>query len=64
MYAKQALRTALGKGVCGSRAEFCMLFAKGASLGECGDFVKAARTAHLLRSIAEMDHLIVQVSDD
>ncbi|XP_061384653.1 S phase cyclin A-associated protein in the endoplasmic reticulum isoform X2 [Danaus plexippus] len=60
MYAKQALRTALGKGVCGSRAEFCMLFAKGASLGECGDFVKAARTAHLLRSIAEMDHLIVQ----
>ncbi|XP_047539232.1 S phase cyclin A-associated protein in the endoplasmic reticulum isoform X1 [Vanessa atalanta] len=59
-YAKQALRTALGKSVCGSRAEFCMLFAKGASLGQCGDFVRAARTAHLLRAIAEMDHQIVQ----
>ncbi|CAH0715083.1 unnamed protein product, partial [Brenthis ino] len=59
-YAKQALKTALGKSVCGSRAEFCMLFAKGASLGQCGDFVKAARTAHLLRAIAEMDHQIVQ----
>ncbi|XP_052741776.1 S phase cyclin A-associated protein in the endoplasmic reticulum [Bicyclus anynana] len=58
--AKQALRLAFGKGICGARAEFCMLFAKGASLGHCGDFVKAARTSHLLRAIAEMDHHIVQ----
>ncbi|XP_045761838.1 S phase cyclin A-associated protein in the endoplasmic reticulum [Maniola jurtina] len=59
-HARQALKTALGKSVCGSRAEFCMLFAKGASLGQCGDFVKAARTSHLLKAIAEMDHHIVQ----
>ncbi|XP_039765471.1 S phase cyclin A-associated protein in the endoplasmic reticulum [Pararge aegeria] len=58
--ARQALRLAFGKSICGTRAEFCMLFARGASLGECGDFVKAARTSHLLRAIAEMDHQIVQ----
>ncbi|XP_068624130.1 calponin homology domain-containing protein DDB_G0272472 [Battus philenor] len=58
--AKQSLRCALGTGMCGSRAEFCMLFAKGADLGHCGTFVRAARTAHLLRALAEMDHLIVQ----
>ncbi|CAG5006623.1 unnamed protein product [Parnassius apollo] len=58
--AKQSLRCALGTSICGSRAEFCMLFAKGADLGHCGSFVRAARTAHLLRALAEMDHLIVQ----
>ncbi|CAK1589439.1 unnamed protein product [Parnassius mnemosyne] len=58
--ARQSLRCALGTSICGSRAEFCMLFAKGADLGHCGSFVRAARTAHLLRALAEMDHLIVQ----
>ncbi|XP_072946214.1 uncharacterized protein ssp3 [Epargyreus clarus] len=58
--AKQSLRCALGTSVLGSRAEFCMLFDRGADLGQCGDFVRAARTAHLLRAIAEMDHQIVQ----
>ncbi|XP_041971472.1 calponin homology domain-containing protein DDB_G0272472 isoform X2 [Aricia agestis] len=58
--AKQALRSALGKSICGSRAEFCLLFAQGASLEQCGGFVRAARTAHLLRTIAEMDHEILQ----
>ncbi|XP_034826545.1 calponin homology domain-containing protein DDB_G0272472 [Maniola hyperantus] len=59
-HARQALKTALGKSICGSRAEFCKLFAKGASLDQCRDFVKAARTSHLLKAIAEMDHQIVQ----
>ncbi|XP_047519633.1 golgin subfamily A member 4 isoform X2 [Pieris napi] len=58
--ARQAMKTALGTGLCGSRAEFCVLFAKGASLEQCGGFVRAARTAHLLRALAEMDHSIVQ----
>ncbi|CAF4956681.1 unnamed protein product [Pieris macdunnoughi] len=58
--ARQAMKTALGTGICGSRAEFCVLFAKGASLEQCGGFVRAARTAHLLRALAEMDHSIVQ----
>ncbi|XP_045518655.1 myosin heavy chain, striated muscle [Pieris brassicae] len=58
--ARQALKIALGTGICGSRAEFCVLFAKGASLEQCGGFVRAARTAHLLRALAEMDHSIVQ----
>ncbi|CAH0598175.1 unnamed protein product [Chrysodeixis includens] len=56
----QSLRCALGTGVCGSRAEFCMLFAQGAGLEHSGGFVRAARTAHLLRALAELDHTIVQ----
>ncbi|XP_021202435.2 S phase cyclin A-associated protein in the endoplasmic reticulum isoform X1 [Bombyx mori] len=56
----QSLRCALGTSVCGSRAEFCMLFASGAVLEHSGGFVKAARTAHLLRALAELDHQIVQ----
>ncbi|KPJ04320.1 hypothetical protein RR46_00496 [Papilio xuthus] len=60
--AKQSLRQTLGTGLCGSRAEFCMLFAEGADLGHCSIFVRAARTAHLLRAIAELDYTIVQVS--
>ncbi|KPJ03917.1 hypothetical protein RR46_01869 [Papilio xuthus] len=58
--AKQSLRQTLGTGLCGSRAEFCMLFAEGADLGHCSIFVRAARTAHLLRAIAELDYTIVQ----
>ncbi|XP_060807718.1 uncharacterized protein LOC106138223 [Amyelois transitella] len=61
--ATQSLRCALGTSMCGSRAEFCGLFARGAELGQSGGFVRAARTAHLLRAIAELDHTIVQVSD-
>ncbi|CAG4972304.1 unnamed protein product [Colias eurytheme] len=60
LVARQALKAALGTGVCGSRAEFCVLFAEGATLASCGGFVRAARTAHLLRVLAEMDHSIVQ----
>ncbi|XP_059056041.1 calponin homology domain-containing protein DDB_G0272472 [Achroia grisella] len=56
----QSLRCALGTSVCGSRAEFCGLFAKGAELQHSGGFVRAARTTHLLRSLAELDHQIVQ----
>ncbi|XP_052749428.1 S phase cyclin A-associated protein in the endoplasmic reticulum [Galleria mellonella] len=58
--ATQSLRCALGTSVCGSRAEFCVLFAKGAELSQSGGFVRAARTAHLLRALAELDHQIVQ----
>ncbi|XP_022837595.1 calponin homology domain-containing protein DDB_G0272472 isoform X3 [Spodoptera litura] len=58
--AAQSLRCALGTGIAGSRAEFCMLFAQGAGLEHSGGFVKAARTAHLLRTLAELDHMIVQ----
>lgn len=58
--ATQSLRCALGTSVCGSRAEFCMLFAQGAGLEHSGGFVRAARTAHLLRTLAELDHIIVQ----
>ncbi|XP_050554175.1 cytadherence high molecular weight protein 2 isoform X2 [Spodoptera frugiperda] len=58
--ATQSLRCALGTGIAGSRAEFCMLFAQGAGLEHSGGFVKAARTAHLLRTLAELDHMIVQ----
>ncbi|CAB3240439.1 unnamed protein product [Arctia plantaginis] len=58
--ATQSLRCALGTGVCGSRAEFCVLFAQGAGLEHSGGFVKAARTTHLLRALAELDHQIVQ----
>nr|XP_049706133.1 S phase cyclin A-associated protein in the endoplasmic reticulum [Helicoverpa armigera] len=58
--ATQSLRCALGTGVVGSRAEFCMLFAQGAGLEHSGGFVRAARTAHLLRALAELDHQIVQ----
>ncbi|XP_063833991.1 227 kDa spindle- and centromere-associated protein, partial [Ostrinia nubilalis] len=62
--ATQSLRCALGTGMCGSRAEFCVLFARGAQIGGdgSGGFVRAARTAHLLRALAELDHHIVQVS--
>ncbi|XP_050675998.1 227 kDa spindle- and centromere-associated protein [Leptidea sinapis] len=58
--ARQSLKAALGTSISGARAEFCVLFAKGATLEQCGGFVRAARTAHLLRSLAEMDHTIVQ----
>ncbi|XP_075985923.1 SCAPER domain-containing protein short spindle 3 isoform X2 [Anticarsia gemmatalis] len=58
--ATQSLRCALGTGVCGSRAEFCVLFSQGAVLEHSGGFVRAARTAHLLRALAELDHQIVQ----
>ncbi|KAM3957237.1 LOW QUALITY PROTEIN: short spindle 3 [Aphomia sociella] len=58
--ATQSLRCALGTSMCGSRAEFCGLFAKGAELGQSSGFVRAARTAHLLRALAELDHQIVQ----
>lgn len=37
-----------------------MLFAQGAGLEHSGGFVRAARTAHLLRALAELDHQIVQ----
>lgn len=60
--AVQSLRVALGTGLMGSRAEFCMLFAAGAELSRSRDFVRAARTAHLLRQLAELDHQLVQVS--
>ncbi|XP_038217937.1 uncharacterized protein LOC119836626 [Zerene cesonia] len=39
--ARQALKGALGPGVCGSRDEFCGLFARGAALARCGGFVRA-----------------------
>ncbi|XP_049880953.1 S phase cyclin A-associated protein in the endoplasmic reticulum isoform X2 [Pectinophora gossypiella] len=59
--ATQSLRCALGTSICGARAEFCMLFAKDTDIEEqCGDFVRAARTAHLLKAVAEMDYHIVQ----
>ncbi|KAJ0171662.1 hypothetical protein K1T71_012425 [Dendrolimus kikuchii] len=58
--AVQSLRCALGTSVCGARGEFCMLFACGANLGKDGGLVNAARTAHLLRALAELDHQIVQ----
>ncbi|XP_053620068.1 S phase cyclin A-associated protein in the endoplasmic reticulum isoform X2 [Plodia interpunctella] len=58
--ATQSLRCALGTSLCGSRAEFCGLFARGAELSQSGMFVRAARTAHLLRALAELDHQLVQ----
>ncbi|KAJ2937821.1 hypothetical protein O0L34_g18603 [Tuta absoluta] len=58
--AVQSLRSALGTSVCGARAEFCLLFARDVEIEQCDGFVRAARTAHLLRAVAELDHHIVQ----
>ncbi|KAL4709547.1 hypothetical protein ACJJTC_007278 [Scirpophaga incertulas] len=68
--ATQSLRVALSPGVGGSRAELCGLFAAGARLPRAtgagaanaagARFVRAARTAHLLRALADLDHHIVQ----
>ncbi|XP_073960760.1 uncharacterized protein isoform X2 [Choristoneura fumiferana] len=60
--ATQSLHVALGRGLCGARADLCMLFARGANVAECGGFVRAARTAHLLRTIAQLDHQLLQES--
>lgn len=56
-----ALKSSLGRGLGGARAEFCALFAGGAPLTG-GRFIRAARTARLLRALAELDHTIIQVS--
>ncbi|XP_063633686.1 uncharacterized protein LOC134804513 isoform X3 [Cydia splendana] len=58
--AAQSLHVALGKGLCGARADFCALFSGAEVVAR--DFVRAARTGHLLRVMAELDHQLVQES--
>ncbi|GBP03403.1 hypothetical protein EVAR_101779_1 [Eumeta japonica] len=62
-----AIRSALGKDIGGARASFCLLFAGGGALRGAdgtptppGGFVRAARTARMLRALAEMDHTLIQ----
>ncbi|KAI8423457.1 hypothetical protein MSG28_012589 [Choristoneura fumiferana] len=58
--ATQSLHVALGRGLCGARADLCMLFARGANVAECGGFESFMEGGYALEFRAAVARLLTQ----